>query len=108
VHNATKERLVIWLKYYTVQNRDWAWVPKGPQEKQIAKFTFEPGQHAPLHFRGAPVSAVYVRIFARSESGVEWKTHWAEDCWLVTETNKDGEAVYSADQIESYTYTFTP
>jgi hypothetical protein len=104
VTNETKDPLVVYVQYETLdKDGRWIWVPGvGEKDKWLGPYTVAAGQSSYLKYDGVVVCASRVRLMVRGPDGRAWTVAGGEDIWLVEE-NTQGERVYEADEVETYT-----
>jgi hypothetical protein len=82
----------------------WVWVPAAPEESQKAlRFQVAPGQAMYLEVNGKRLATSRVRLWAVS-ARKSWNDYRTTDLWLVPETDEDGEHVYLAPEVGTFTF----
>ena len=109
VENATEGKLTLYVQFYTQKDGEWAWTPGSPDEKdsETVKMEIEADEAVNLTADDTPVSAAKVRIWAVSTGGAEWNEYKTQDLLLVPEEDDQGERFYLAEEIDTFTYTFS-
>jgi hypothetical protein len=110
VKNDTGQAVTLYLQYETLTDKnEWEWSPVDPSASQKAvRFKLKPGAKTKLVDDGFQINARRVRLWAKSADGTTWVEYKDNDLWLVPETNSQGEHVYAADEMETYTFSLTP
>ena len=73
---------------------------------EALSFDVQPGQEMLVKSEGEPVAASRMRIWATSESQ-KWLKYKKTNTWLVPERDENGEHIYMADAMETFTFAFT-
>ncbi len=84
----------------------WRWLPGEPGSARPIELRIAAGQTEKVVYRGSPLAANRVLIWAEGESGERWWDHKREPLWLVEPNPKlNGERTYHAEQVASYTHS---
>jgi hypothetical protein len=103
--NDTKEKVRIWVQYYTEgQGGAWDWSPAAPGKNDALVIDLDPGEVTDLKDGDWRVNGQRVRIWAQSESK-EWATFKNKDLWLVPEVDSEGNPGYVAAEIQTFNFT---
>lgn len=116
VDNPNDEPVTVWVRWRTEvrlkTEYEWVWYPKDGEAQQ---FTVPPKTsqsfdvEQPSRVGQGQLTASRVRIWAESETGLEWNEYKNQDLWLVESNPQlNGELAYHAEQIEPYVYHLTP
>ena len=126
VYNLCKEPITVWVqgRWRKVDNAHfvWQWAPGNPGSREAYRFSIDPGEtelleiaarfpdpDSTLDNEARPLTASCVRLWAESESGERWMTHFDKDLWLVPpEPGMEETRGYFADQIRTYTHVIEP
>ncbi len=107
VRNETSGTLNVFLQYKTLENNVWTWVPGDPaQSTEALSFEVEAGQEVDVKNKEQVVGASRMRIWATGPTQ-KWLKYKTKDTWLVPERNEDGEHIYFAPGLETYTFVFS-
>lgn len=108
VRNNTKDRLAVYVQYYTYSSKDqaWKWFPKDPSKEEAVAFAIAPGDEIDLFDGDWKINAAKVRIWAQAPSGRVFSEFLQRDLWLVPLTN--GERCYYSDAGETFVFSFNP
>jgi len=103
VRNETATTLNIYVQFRAFKNDAWAWVPGDPAKSgESMSFELAAGAEREVQYEAEPVSASRIRVAATSMTH-KWLSHTRKDLWLVPERNEDGEHVYLAEAVETFT-----
>jgi hypothetical protein len=111
VENATREKLTVFVQYYTHGDKgQWGWVPANPAQKDAKALTLalEPGETTNVADKNGPISASRVRLWATSAGGAAWAEYRDKDLWLMAEPVKQGQRSYVGAEMDTFTFTFSP
>ncbi len=107
IRNETGDTLTVFLQFRAPQEGGWVWIPDNPAETTDAlSFEIEAGKELDVKHKDELVAASRMRIWASSPTQ-KWLQFKTKDCWLVPEKTEDGEHVYSAPTVETFTFNFS-
>lgn len=107
VKNDTEKKVRVYVQYRAkTEEGVWVWVPADPEDSQKAlTFDVEAGKELVLEVGGKKLAASRVRLWAEAP-GRTWDEYKKQDLWLVPEVDDEGEHVYFAPQVGTFTYVF--
>lgn len=105
--NETSLKLTVYVQYRTLQNGKWVWLPAQPTEsEQAVQMVLEPGKTVDVvDAKGQKIVASRIRLWAESERGA-WTEFKTKDMWLVTEVDDNGNHIYLAPEMGTFTFVF--
>jgi hypothetical protein len=107
IRNETDATLTVYLQFRTPENGAWTWVPDDPSKSTDAlSFEIEAGKELDVQHKDAPMAGSRVRIWASSPTQ-KWLQYKTKDLWLVPERTEDGEHVYMASGVETFTFNLS-
>ncbi len=107
IANNTGETLLISIKYRTLTDQNqWVWAPGDPADERVARFRIPAGKAGLVKHEDFQINASRIRIWARSESGLEWMAYKEQDFFLFPETDRNGQRLYYAPEMEIATFRF--
>lgn len=107
IRNDTKSTLTVSIQYHTYDKGAWAWSPADPAASTEAlSLDIEAGQELLVKNDNEPVAASRMRIWATSETQ-KWMQYKTKHTWLVPERDDNGEHIYVAEAMETFTFAFT-
>ena len=108
IRNDTKDTVTVYLQYRALDKAGgWAWVPADPATSSEAlSFSLKPGEEFSPKADDMPVAASRMRIAVTSPTQ-KWMKYRDKDCWLVPEKNDDGEHVYLAEAVDTFTFVIS-
>ncbi len=107
IRNETEGTLTVFLQFRAPQAGAWTWVPADPAAStESLSFEIEAGKELDVTHKDDMVAASRMRIWATSPTE-KWLKYKAKDIWLVPERTEDGEHVYIASGIETFSFVFS-
>lgn len=131
IENRTKEPIHVWVQTYSRALTNgalvWNWSPANPPAREAHRFTIKAGTTETLQIvstynapagdsttdlayaTSKPLTGSRVRLWAESESGDRWMTHFDKDLSLVTpDPGLEETHGYFADQVRTFTHVIEP
>jgi hypothetical protein len=107
IRNETDSTLTVYVQFRAPDNGAWTWIPGDPGKTSDAlSFEIEAGKELDVQYKDERIAASRMRIWGTSPT-YKWLTYKTKDIWLVPEKTEDGEHVYVASGVETYTFAFS-
>lgn len=107
LRNETDSTLTVNLQFRTTEAGAWTWIPGDPAKTTDAlSFEIEAGKELDVMHKDERIGASRVRLWAATPKQ-KWTTYKTKDLWLVPERTDEGEHVYMASGMETFTFAFS-
>jgi hypothetical protein len=104
--NDSGEKLEVFVQYIVrTEDGEPLWIPGEPETGKALTLDVEPGQELFVESNGKKIASSVARIWAVSSKGklLEFR---GKDLWLVPEQAPNGDHVYMAPEIKTFTFVF--
>ncbi|MBI1830149.1 MAG: hypothetical protein HYR84_01705, partial [Planctomycetes bacterium] len=108
VRNETETSITVFIQFRAPDaSGAWSWIPGDPAKTSDAlSFEIEAGKELDVAYKEEPLAASRMRIWATSEKQ-KWLKYKTKDVWLVPERTEEGEHVYMASGVETFSFVFS-
>jgi hypothetical protein len=113
VKNNTDEMITVFVQANARgEDRSWIWIPADPADSDEAlALDVAPGETTFVRISEDDddfLHARKIRIWADSQSGMQYRKFKNRDFWLVPERDKRNKHYYYATRMGTFTYAFSP